>query len=63
MYHAAYIGRLSEESVQYLFKAAGARGIANNNLLQMYLRDVQAGTSHIVMDADSNSVIAGATSL
>lgn len=62
MYHAAYVGRLAEEAVQYLFKAAGARGIASDNLLQMYLRDVQAGTSHIVMDADSNSVIAGASS-
>lgn len=62
-YHAAYIGRLAEEAVQYLFKAAGARGIMNSNPLQMFLRDVQAGTSHIVMDADSNSVLAGAFSI
>lgn len=62
-YHAAYVGRLAEEAVQYLFKAAGARGILNDNLLQMYLRDVQAGTTHVVMDADSNSVIAGAFSI
>lgn len=62
-YHAAYVGRLAEESVQYLFKAAGARGIASDNPLQMYLRDVQAGASHIVMDADGSSVIAGAHSI
>ncbi|MBV2205693.1 MAG: hypothetical protein KUL87_09750 [Pseudomonas sp.] len=62
-YHAAYVGRLAEESVQYLFKAAGARGILNDNPLQMFLRDVQAGASHIVMDADNNSVIAGAFSI
>lgn len=62
-YHAAYIGRLAEEAVQYLFKTAGARGILNSNPLQMFLRDVQAGTSHIVMDADSTSVMAGAFSI
>ena len=33
--------------------------IALANPLQMYLRDVQSGTRHIVMDADSNSVMAG----
>ncbi|MGE0114422.1 MAG: acyl-CoA dehydrogenase [Steroidobacteraceae bacterium] len=58
-YHATYVGQLAEESVHYLFKATGARGMLNSNLLQMYLRDVQAGTRHIVMDPDSNSVIAG----
>lgn len=62
LYHAAYVGRLAEEAVQYLFKSAGARGIVNENPLQMYLRDVQAGTTHIVMDADNNSVLAGANS-
>lgn len=62
-YHAAYIGRLAEEAVQYVFKAAGARGMANTNPLQMFLRDVQAGAAHIVMDADSNSVTAGASSI
>ena len=58
-YHATYIGQLAEESVHYLFKATGARGMSTANLLQMYLRDVQAGTRHIVMDSDMNSVIAG----
>lgn len=62
LYHAAYVGRLAEEAVQYLFKSTGARGILNDNPLQMYLRDVQAGTTHIVMDADNNSVVAGASS-
>lgn len=62
-YHAAYVGRLAEESVQYLFKAGGARGIANSNLLQMFLRDVQAGTAHIAMDADNSSVVAGCASI
>jgi 3-hydroxy-9,10-secoandrosta-1,3,5(10)-triene-9,17-dione monooxygenase len=58
-YHATYVGQLAEESVHYLFKATGARGMSNLNPLQMFLRDVQAGTRHIVMDADSNSVVAG----
>jgi 3-hydroxy-9,10-secoandrosta-1,3,5(10)-triene-9,17-dione monooxygenase len=58
-YHATYVGQLAEESVTTLFKATGARGMALANPLQMFLRDVQAGTRHIVMDADSNSVVAG----
>jgi 3-hydroxy-9,10-secoandrosta-1,3,5(10)-triene-9,17-dione monooxygenase len=58
-YHATHVGQLAEESVHYLFKATGARGMLNSNPLQMFLRDVQAGTRHIVMDSDMNSVIAG----
>ena len=59
-YHATFVGQLAEEAVVSLFKGTGARGMSLANPLQMYLRDVQAGTRHIVMDADSNSVMAGA---
>jgi 3-hydroxy-9,10-secoandrosta-1,3,5(10)-triene-9,17-dione monooxygenase len=63
MYHATFIGQLAEEAVTTLFKATGASGMMLNSPLQMFLRDVQSGTRHIVMDADSNSVVAGAAYL
>ena len=62
-YHATFVGQLAEEAVSTLFKATGASGMMLTNPLQMFLRDVQSGTRHIVMDTDSNSAMAGASYL
>lgn len=58
-FDAQNLARSAMQAIDLLFKAAGGRGIRDDNPLQRFFRDVQAATNHAFLNAEKGAVNAG----
>ena len=60
---AASAGELVSEASVLLLRGTGGKGVMNDNLIQLFFRNIQAGCNHVCMDLDKTGVNAGGTLL
>lgn len=56
---AQFMAREAMRAVELLFKAAGGRGVRQENPLQRFFRDVHTASNHAFLNADKGAVNAG----
>jgi len=60
---AATVGELATEVAILMLRGGGGKAIYNDNLLNVYFRNIMFGCNHVCMDLDKHSVNAGGTLL